>query len=63
MKLVPMLTDDPSKQKVLMVMEYVEGGSLLAGTRIAPKKRLSELAARKYFRDILQVADYLFCQS
>ena len=38
-----------------MVLEYVEGGSLLAGTRIAPKKRLNELAARKYFRDVLQV--------
>ena len=47
--------DDPTKQKILMVLEYVEGGSLFAGTKISPKKRLSELQARNYFRDILQV--------
>ena len=39
-----------------MVLEYVEGGSLFSGTRISPKKRLSELQARKYFRDVLQVS-------
>lgn len=38
-----------------MVLEYVEGGSLFAGTKISPKKRLTELSARKYFRDVLQV--------
>lgn len=47
--------DDPTKHKILMVLEYVEGGSLFAGTQISPKKRLSELQARKYFRDVLQV--------
>ena len=40
---------------MLMVLEYVDGGSLFAGTKISPKKRLTELAARKYFRDVLQV--------
>lgn len=38
-----------------MVLEYVEGGSLFSGTKLAPKKQLSEIQARKYFRDILQV--------
>ena len=47
--------DDPTNHKILMVLEYVEGGSLFSGTRISPKKRLSELQARKYFRDVLQV--------
>ena len=50
--------DDPTKHKLLMVLEYVEGGSLFAGTKILPKKRLSELQARKYFRDVLQVRVY-----
>lgn len=44
---------------MLMVLEYVEGGSLFAGTKISPKKRLSELQARKYFRDVLQVSWHL----
>lgn len=48
--------DDPTNHKILMVLEYVEGGSLFSGTRISPKKRLSELQARKYFRDVLQVS-------
>ena len=47
--------DDPANNKLLMVLEYVEGGSLFAGTKISPKKRLTELSARKYFRDVLQV--------
>jgi len=47
--------DDPANSKMLMVLEYVDGGSLFAGTKISPKKRLTELAARKYFRDVLQV--------
>lgn len=47
--------DDPTNHKILMVLEYVQGGSLFAGTQISPKKRLPELHARKYFRDILQV--------
>lgn len=51
-----MPADDPSNNKILMVLEYVEGGSLFAGTRLSPKKHLSELQARKYFRDVLQVS-------
>ena len=38
-----------------MVLEYVEGGSLFAGTRIAPACQVSELTARKYFRDVVKV--------
>lgn len=54
-KRVSYCADDPTNHKILMVLEYVEGGSLFSGTRISPKKRLSELQARKYFRDVLQV--------
>lgn len=50
-----LLADDPANNKLLMVLEYVEGGSLFAGTKISPKKRLTELSARKYFRDVLKV--------
>ena len=53
-----MSSDDPTNHKILMVLEYVEGGSLFAGTKISPKKRLSELQARKYFRDVLQVESF-----
>ena len=53
--IVLLWADDPTNQKILMVLEYVQGGSLFAGTKISPKKRLSELQARKYFRDVLQV--------
>jgi serine/threonine protein kinase len=52
---VAVCVDDPANSKMLMVLEYVEGGSLFAGTKISPKKCLTELAARKYFRDVLQV--------
>lgn len=48
-----MTADDPLNSKMLMVLEYVEGGSLF-GTH-NPIKRFTELAARKYFRDVLQV--------
>ena len=47
--------DDPRNHKILMVLEYVEGNSLFSGTKLAPKKQLSEIQARKYFRDVLQV--------
>lgn len=50
------MADDPTNQKILMVLEYVEGGSLFGGTKISPKKRLSELQARKYLRDVIQVS-------
>ena len=48
--------DDPLNSKMLMVLEYVEGGSLFNGTKLSPKRRLTELSARKYFRDVLQVS-------
>lgn len=48
--------DDPESSKVLMVLEYGEGGALFSGNRMTPNKRISELLARQYFRDILQVS-------
>lgn len=48
--------DDPLNSKMLMVLEYTEGGSLFSGSKINPNRRLTELSARKYFRDVLSVS-------
>lgn len=49
--------DDPQGSKLLMVLEYVEGGPVLGG-RGSEKtwKPVSEPVARTYFRDIVQVS-------
>jgi serine/threonine protein kinase len=47
--------DDPFNSKVLLVLEYVEGGPLFDGPRLSPSRKLTEVYAHKYFRDILQV--------
>ena len=46
--------DDVRSSKVVLVMEYVEGGPVVptSGPR---HKHLSEAIARKFFRDALQV--------
>ena len=48
--------DDPQGSKLLMVLEYVEGGPVLGG-RGGEKswKPVSEPVARTFFRDIVQV--------
>lgn len=47
--------DDPMGDKLLMVMEYVDGGALMAGDNPHKFPRVTEATARKHFRDVLKV--------
>lgn len=50
------VVDDPDDDKMLMVMEYVNGGALMDGSNNATTMNpLSESLARKHFRDVLKV--------
>ncbi|KAK9830087.1 hypothetical protein WJX72_009710 [[Myrmecia] bisecta] len=51
--------DDPEGSKLLLVMEYVEGGPLMASPAVAEQRCMPEVVARKYFRDVIQGLDYL----
>ena len=46
--------DDARSSKILLVMEYVEGGPVVHASG-SQRRHLSEAIARKYFRDALQV--------
>ena len=46
--------DDARSSKILLVMEYTEGGPVVL-TSGPQQRRLSEAIARKFFRDALQV--------
>ena len=48
--------DDPQGSKLLMVLEFVEGGPVLGGRGSSKDwKPVSEPVARAYFRDVIQV--------
>lgn len=47
--------DDPAGSKLLMVMEYVEGGPIVVGNSATEKSKLPEIVARRFFRDIILV--------
>ncbi|GAX77682.1 hypothetical protein CEUSTIGMA_g5125.t1 [Chlamydomonas eustigma] len=49
----------PGSDKLLMIMEYVEGGCVLQGSRPTSKVPLLEPVAKEYFRDILKGVEYL----
>ncbi|CAK0780807.1 hypothetical protein CVIRNUC_005182 [Coccomyxa viridis] len=50
--------DDARSTKILLVMEYVEGGPVVS-TSGSQRRHLSEAIARKFFRDALQGVDYM----
>ncbi|GFR48549.1 hypothetical protein Agub_g10448 [Astrephomene gubernaculifera] len=50
---------DPSNNKLLMTMEYVEGGCVLAGNSPTQKVPIQEATAVKYFRDVVKGLEYL----
>ncbi|GIL76111.1 hypothetical protein Vretifemale_5833 [Volvox reticuliferus] len=50
---------DPSNNKLLMTMEYVEGGCVLAGSSPTQKVPIPEATAVKYFRDVVKGLEYL----
>ncbi len=47
--------DDARSNKVLLVMEYLEGGPVVLGEGRDGQSRMSEAIARKFFRDAVQV--------
>lgn len=50
------MVDDPADDKMLMVMEYVNGGALMDGSNnVTCMNPISESLARKHFRDVLKV--------
>ncbi|KXZ50915.1 hypothetical protein GPECTOR_14g161 [Gonium pectorale] len=54
---------DPSNNKLLMTMEYVEGGCVLAGSSPTQKVPIQESTAVKYFRDVVKGLEYLHFNS
>ena len=52
--------DDPSSDKLLMVMEFAEGGHVMLSDSSSPNDvyALSEGVARKYFRDVIKVGPW-----
>ena len=51
----PQVIDDPGGSKLLLVMEFVEGGPLLTREALDKHEKLPESLARQYFRDIVKV--------
>lgn len=49
--------DDPSGSKLLLVMEYLEGGPVMTREALERCERLSEQLVAKYFRDMVRVGD------
>ena len=45
----------PQSHKLLMVMEYVEGGTVLFGSEVTERRPVVEAVACNYFRDVVQV--------
>ena len=47
--------DDPAGSKLLLVMEYMEGGPVLTREALEKRERLPESLALQYFRDMIKV--------
>lgn len=58
--------DDPGGSKLLLVMEFVEGGPVLTRESLEKRDKLPEFLARQYFRDMVKVGctkNYMLCWS
>lgn len=53
--------DDPAGSKLLLVMEFMEGGPVLTREALEKRERLPEILALQYFRDMVKSLDYLHC--
>ncbi|GIL72516.1 hypothetical protein Vretimale_4302 [Volvox reticuliferus] len=51
--------DDPAGSKLLLVMEFMEGGPVLTREALEKRERLPESLALQYFRDMVKALDYL----
>ncbi len=53
------VVDDPESNKLLLVMDYMEGGPVMTREALDKGHRIPEAVARHYFRDMLKALDYL----
>ena len=47
--------DDPAGTKMMLVMEYMEGGPVLTRDGLEKREKVPEALALRYFRDCLKV--------
>ncbi|KAI3434951.1 hypothetical protein D9Q98_003005 [Chlorella vulgaris] len=55
------VVDDDSSSKMLLVMDYLEGGAVMTREGLERGHRVPEEVARLYFRDMCKALDYLHC--
>ncbi|EFN56955.1 hypothetical protein CHLNCDRAFT_143521 [Chlorella variabilis] len=55
------VVDDSSSNKMLLVMDYMEGGPVMTREGLERGHRIPEEVARLYFRDMCKALDYLHC--
>ncbi|KAK9839649.1 hypothetical protein WJX81_003229 [Elliptochloris bilobata] len=53
------VVDDPDGSKMLLVMDYMEGGPVLTREALERGRRIPEPLALQYFRDMCKALDYL----
>ncbi|CAK0783136.1 hypothetical protein CVIRNUC_006332 [Coccomyxa viridis] len=53
------VVDDPGGNKMLLVMDYMEGGPVLTREGLERGRRIPEPLALQYFRDMCKALDYL----
>eukprot|EP00887_Chlorella_sp_A99_P003545 scaffold7.g3545.t1 len=53
------VVDDTASNKMLLVMDYLEGGPVLSRAALDAGQRIPEDVARLYFRDMVKAVDYL----
>ena len=56
------VVDDPNSNKMLIVMEYCEGGPVMTRAGLDRGRKIPEEVARPYFRDMLTGLSYLHSQ-
>ncbi len=53
------IVDDPTSNKMLIVMEYCEGGPVMTRAGLERGRRIPEAVARPYFRDMIAALGHL----
>jgi len=53
------IVDDPTSHKMLIVMEYCEGGPVMTRAGLERGRRIPECVARPYFRDMIAALGHL----
>lgn len=52
--------DDPAGSKLLLVMEYLEGGPVMTREALERCERLPEMLVARYFKDMVRVCPFYF---